>query len=1113
MRRRTFLAGLSVATLAAGFAHTLRQAPPAWADATDVGPHPRLLLTSFDAPAQLVAANADAAGWFADVEAAAEALLEVPPSSYDLNERGQLLDVSREVVHRVYVLGFCYGIGGDERFLDRLWDELEAVCAFPDWNDDVHWLGTAEMTHAVALGYDWFHDSWSAEQRATMETAITANALQPGLALYEAQAGWVVVENNWNIVCNGGLIVGALAMADVQPALAQQIIDHALASLPLALAEYAPDGGYPEGVGSYWHYATKYLVLTIAALESALGDDHGLADSPGVSSTGDFPTHLSGPSGDSFNYYDAGESSPRPPEMFWLASRYDRPEFGWWGKDGADRNALSWVQSPASLLWYDPALTQSPIEAGTPLDASFALCRVFAARSGWEDDDAVFVAGKGGDNATNHSDLDLGDFVMDALGVRWACELGPDSYALPGYFDNAPDGQRWTYYRKRAEGQNTMVFAPASGPDQRTTAVGDLVRTETSPGEHLAVADLSESSDAVTSWRRGWRLFDGRRQVLVQDEVSAGTAVDAWWFLHTEAAITVADDGRSATLVRSGERVVAQLLEPVDAVFMQADAKPLWTSPDPAGQTANPTVRKLVVRLPDATTARVAVQLSPLHVGENVPTPAPVAPLEDWHVDDAATATLSAITVDGEPLAGFSPANLTYARAIEHRARVRAVPADRHGHAVVRAGRDGAVVIRVSAPGRARSTYRIWRSRAAQLEDPRRWEQTVVGSADDGNLPSHAIDGDPQTRWSAEGDGQWIGVDLGADGPVSQVQLAWYRGDSRRTSFDIQVASSRSARWRTVHSAESSGTSAGLESYSFETVRARFLRVVGHGSTASAWNSLSELAVPGRTLPAVTRETFLARLDVTAPDLAIGESARATITGTMSDGTTADLSGQQRAWVSNDETVATIDPEGVVVGTGPGTTDIAAVIVTNDHRLVYDRATVTVVDPGTRRYACVADTYVRDGSYADTVFGGWSTLAVKSSPNAGYTRISYLAFEPEPTADAIESITLSVFGAVTDSRGSAFDLDVAPVDGTIDEKTTTWDTRPALGERIGGTTVTDEQAWYDIDLTDALRDAVTAGSPLVLGLAQMVAAGVDGYIIDLASRTTDHPPVLTVTTG
>lgn len=68
-------------------------------------------------------------------------------------------------------------------------------------------------------------------------------------------------------------------------------------------------------------------------------------------------------------------------------------------------------------------------------------------RSAWDDPYALFASMKGvNETMRSHNDLDGGTFVFDALGVRWASDLGNESYSLPGFWDY--NYNRWTYYRK-----------------------------------------------------------------------------------------------------------------------------------------------------------------------------------------------------------------------------------------------------------------------------------------------------------------------------------------------------------------------------------------------------------------------------------------------------------------------------------------------------------------------------------------------------------------------------------------------------------------------------------------------------------------------------------------
>lgn len=125
----------------------------------------------------------------------------------------------------------------------------------------------------------------------------------------------------------------------------------------------------------------------------------------------------------------------------------------------------------------------------------------------------------------------------------------------------------------------------------------------------------------------------------------------------------------------------------------------------------------------------------------------------------------------------------------------------------------------------------------------------VTASTSDENVPAGAVDGDLGTRWSGEGDGAWLQLDLGAAKSVNEVKLATYRGDSRRNLFQLQYWTGSS--WQTVVDGRSSGTGKGLESFAFDAVTTSKIRYVGHGyqgvggADGGAWNSLTEVEVWG----------------------------------------------------------------------------------------------------------------------------------------------------------------------------------------------------------------------------------------------------------------------------
>jgi hypothetical protein len=586
------------------------------------GEHPRLLLDDAGVEELKTRIERDSVlkGWEQKLRREAEELLSSKPSEYRIPDGKRLLATSRAVLGRTYTLALMYRLHGEERYRDRLWRELEAAAAFKDWNPS-HFLDTAEMTHAFAIGYDWLYDAWSDDQRRVIREALVKHGLTPGVKCYRGEArygGWRNSDHNWNQVCNGGLTMGALALAEEEPELAGEILAAAIKSVPKAMASYAPDGAWGEGPG-YWHYATTYNVVMIAGLESALGTDFGLSQAEGFDRTGAFPIHLVSPAGLSYNFADAGRPSTiRAPELFWLSQKFDQPLYAAYQRRHADPH-------PLDLVWYPP--DGAPATApDVPRDAYYREAEVVTMRSSWDDPDAVFVAFKAGDNKVNHSHLDLGSLVLDSLGERWAADLGSDDYNLPDYFGS----KRWTYYRLRAEGHNTLVLNPGKGPDQDPKAATRVTRFESTPQQVFAVSDLTPAyAEHAERVHRGVRFLD-RRAVLIQDEVECKQPSQLWWFLHTPAKATLSDDGRTAMLEQRGKRLLVRLAAPTDARFEVLAAEPLPSSPDPAGQKENGDVKKLSIHLTDVRDTRIAVFCEPAMPGAEEGLLPELEPLEAW---------------------------------------------------------------------------------------------------------------------------------------------------------------------------------------------------------------------------------------------------------------------------------------------------------------------------------------------------------------------------------------------------------------------------------------------------------------------------------------------------
>jgi len=211
-------------------------------------------------------------------------------------------------------------------------------------------------------------------------------------------------------------------------------------------------------------------------------------------------------------------------------------------------------------------------------------------------------------NLGGHRHLDLGSFVLDALGERWIIDSGVEHETYMGHRHKNP---RYAYYRVRAEGHNVPVLNPAQGPDQNPKAVAKIVKFESTPQQAVVVVDLAQAYQPHAD--RVLRTFtlEDRKRLVVTDELRAREPSELWWFLHTEARVDLADGGRSATLSLHGKSLRIQLREPADAALEVMECRPLPSSPNPEPQADNRGRYKLALHLRGVQATRIQVLLQP----------------------------------------------------------------------------------------------------------------------------------------------------------------------------------------------------------------------------------------------------------------------------------------------------------------------------------------------------------------------------------------------------------------------------------------------------------------------------------------------------------------------
>lgn len=375
----------------------------------------------------------------------------------------RLLSVSREMLYRMNMLGMVYHVDKDPLVLNRINDEVVAVCNFSNWNPS-HYLDVAEMSMAVAIALDWTAGKLPKSTIELAKKALIEKGIKPSWPKSGKTPGWAYGTNNWNQVCNGGMIAASIAIAEKDPELAAKTIYRALDGLPNSLVEYGPDGVYPEG-STYWNYGTSFSVVTIAMLESAFGTDFGMGDYPAFKESAVFRSLANAPSGWYFNYSDCGDKRSKNGDvtLAWFATKSGNKSF--FEKDRFLKPAEEMRKlrrlNGAGLVWLAQFEEKDNVNMPTAWKGEGANPIVIF-KSDENDPHHFYFAGKGGKGTNNHGNMDAGTFVFELNDVRWVVDPGNQSYhelEKTGFdlWGSCQGCERWTLLTKNNFGHSTIT--------------------------------------------------------------------------------------------------------------------------------------------------------------------------------------------------------------------------------------------------------------------------------------------------------------------------------------------------------------------------------------------------------------------------------------------------------------------------------------------------------------------------------------------------------------------------------------------------------------------------------------------------------------------------------
>ncbi|SHF56354.1 Por secretion system C-terminal sorting domain-containing protein [Mariniphaga anaerophila] len=525
----------------------------------DISAHPRLLMSNSDLLdlQQAIAQSARMQQLHDFIITQSDGMLVLDGLKYEKAGK-RLLAVSREALRRIFYLSYSYRLTGNSQYLNKAESEINTVCAFADWNPS-HYLDVGEMCMAVSIGYDWLYDNLQEATKRNVRKAIVTKAFDTSSGQWFLNA-----TNNWNQVCNAGLVYGALAIFEHEESASVAIIEQALQSMSLPLSEYGPDGNYIEGA-MYWRYGTSFQVMMLAALESALGTDYGLSQYSGFMESAKYMMYMSGPTQLRNNYSDCSSLQSPNPAMFWFAKKSNNPSLLFGEKRLLRMNAYLKPFAEDRLLpialIFGKGIALDKMTAPTEkIWIGRGTTPVVIVRTGWEGANEKYLGIKGGSASTSHAHMDAGSFVYDSDRYRWAMDFGLQSYAAVenagvDFWNMSQNSERWGVFRLGNKNHNTLSINNQRHNVNGNAWFEEYYQTSAKLGAKI---DLTNTLNLDSEVRRATRevSIENETFLKVVDEITTGSgSVDLYWNMVTPARAEIVNPS-TIRLAQGGKRML-----------------------------------------------------------------------------------------------------------------------------------------------------------------------------------------------------------------------------------------------------------------------------------------------------------------------------------------------------------------------------------------------------------------------------------------------------------------------------------------------------------------------------------------------------------------------------
>ena len=294
------------------------------------------------------------------------------------------------------------------------------------------------------------------------------------------------------------------------------------------------------------------------------------------------------PTGRSFNWGDCGTGTNLSPAMFWLAEKTAKPSVLWSEKRFLEQSDFSKFKNirylPAVLIWAKNIPLGNISEPAEKFWMGQGLNPVSMMRTGW-DGQAIYLGFKAGSPSVNHGHMDIGSFIVEADGLRWAMDLGMQNYESleslgMSIFGKGQDAQRWTVFRMNTYSHSVLIV---DNEQQRVNGYARIDNFSDDENFMFAISDISSVyKGQLKSVSRGVGIKD-KNYVIIRDELETlEKTTKVRWQMLTGATVNITGNN-TATLSQEGKQMTIRVDEPGNITLTTWSTQPVnnYDAPNP----------------------------------------------------------------------------------------------------------------------------------------------------------------------------------------------------------------------------------------------------------------------------------------------------------------------------------------------------------------------------------------------------------------------------------------------------------------------------------------------------------------------------------------------------